>query len=361
MIDPRVERLARVVVEYSLGLKPKEAVSIAGSPAGAPLVLAIYEKALEQGAFPRLKIGLPGANEVFYRTASEAQLDHLSEIDLFEAKHIQCSVSVAGETNTRSLASIPSEKLARVRKARQPLKNAKRKHRWNVVTYPTDAYAQDADMSLRRFENFVFAACLCDADDPVRTWQDFRDTLRRRADALGRPEEILIRGESTDLRLGIGKRKVCVSAGEVNLPDGEIYFGPVEDDVEGTIRFTYPAILEGREVEDVAFRFEKGSVVEATASKNQDLLDHMFALDDGARRAGELGIGCNFGVDRFTRNLLFDEKIGGTVHLGMGESYPETEGQNHSAIHLDFVCDLRTGGEVVVDGKTILKDGEFLF
>jgi aminopeptidase len=291
-----------------------------------------------------LKVNLPGASEIFYGTATRGQLDHLSEIDLFEAEHLTCSVSVAGATNTRSLADIPSEKLARVRKAMQPLKNAKRKHRWNVVTYPTDAYAQDADMSLKAFTEFVFAACLCDGEDPVKTWTEFRDSLRRRADAIDRPEEILIRGEGTDLRMGMGKRKVCVSAGEVNLPDGEIYFGPVENDVDGTIRFTYPAILEGREVENVMFRFEKGSVVEASATKNQDILDNMFALDDGARRAGELGIGCNFGVDRFTRNLLFDEKIGGTVHLGMGESYPETEGQNHSAIHLDFVCDLRQGG-----------------
>jgi aminopeptidase len=360
MLDPRIDKLARIVVEYSLLLKPGETVSLAGTPEAAPLLLALYGRSLKAGAHPRLKVALPEANEIFYRLASDAQLDHCSEIDLFETEQLQCSVSVSSETNTRSLAGADPARIARVRKARRPLKDARRKLRWNVVTFPLNAYAQDADMSLHDFEAFVFNACFCNEEDPVRAWSEFRDRLRKRADTLGRPEEVRIRGEGTDLRLGIGKRKVCVSCGEVNMPDGEIYMGPVEDDVDGTIRFTYPAILEGREVEDIRFRFEKGTVVEATAAKNQEILDRMFELDDGARRAGELGIGCNFGVDRFTRNLLFDEKIGGTVHLGMGESYPETEGRNHSAIHLDFVCDLRRGGEVTVDGKTFLKDGRFM-
>ncbi|MHC5039035.1 MAG: aminopeptidase [Planctomycetota bacterium] len=360
MTDPRIDRLARIVVDYSLGLKAGEAVSIAGPPPAKSLLLAIYERALREGAFPHLKVTLPEATERFYRIASEAQLDHLSPIDLFEADHVQCSAAVIAESNTRALAAVPAEKIARVRKAKQPLKDAKRKQRWNVVTFPTDAYAQDAGMSLHAFEEFVFRACFCDEEDPVEAWRAFRERLRARAEALGRPEEIRIRGEGTDLTLGIGKRKVCVSCGEVNMPDGEIYFGPVEDAVEGVIRFSYPAILEGREIEEITFRFEKGVVVEAKAARNQDLLDKMLDVDEGARRVGELGIGCNFGVDRFTRNLLFDEKIGGTVHLGMGESYPETEGQNHSAIHIDFLCDIREEGEVTVDGKTLLENGSFL-
>lgn len=359
MIDPRAEKLARVVTEYSLGLKAGETVLLSGNPAGKPLLLALYEAALKAGAHPRLRAAFPETGEIYYRTASDEQIDRVDEIDLFEIEHAQATVSVSAETNTRTLSAATPERLARVRKARQPLKDARRKLRWNVVTWPTDAFAQDASMSTRDFADFVFRACFLDRDDPLRAWSDFRETLRARAEAIQRPREVRITGEGTDLTLAINGRKVCVSAGEVNLPDGEIYLGPVEDSVDGVIRFTYPAVLEGREVEDVVFHFEKGSVVKAEASRNLELLEKMFALDDGARRAGELGIGCNPGIDRFTRNLLFDEKIGGTVHLGMGESYPETEGENHSAIHLDFVCDLRRGGKVVVDGTTLLENGEF--
>ncbi len=360
MNDPRLSKLADIVVDYSLALKRGETVTIGGPSPGAPLILAIYEKALRAGAFPRLKVSLPGEAEIFYRNASDEQLGHLGEIDLFEAEHVQCSVNVAASSNTRALSGVDGAKIGRVRKARQPLKDRKRKQRWNVLTYPTDAFAQEAEMSLEDFSAFVYRACLCEEDDPVGAWKGFRETLRARAESVQRPEEVRIHGPGTDLTLKIGKRKVCVSAGEVNLPDGEIYMGPVEDAVDGVIRFTYPAILEGREVEDITFHFEKGRVVKAEAAKNLDLLEKMFALDEGARHAGELGIGCNESVDRFTRNLLFDEKIGGTVHLGMGESYPETEGKNHSAIHLDFVCDIRKGGEVLVDGKPFLRDGVFL-
>ena len=360
MTDPRVEKLARVVVDYSLGLKKGEAVSIAGAPAAAPLLLALYGRALEAGAFPHLRVNLPGAAELFYAKASPEQLDRLSDIDLYEAEHLTCSVNVGSETNTRALTGVPPEKLGRVRVARKALKDAKRKHRWNVTTFPTEAFAQDAEMSLADYEEFVFRACFCYEPDAVEAWKAFRETLRLRAAAFDRPQEVVLRGDGTNLRLRIGGRKICVSCGEVNMPDGEIYAGPVEDGVDGVIRFSFPAIMEGREIEDVRFEFAKGQVTKATAARNQSLLDRMLSLDEGARRVGELGLGCNYGVDRFTRNLMFDEKIGGTVHLGMGESYAETEGKNHSAIHLDFVCDLGKDGEILVDGKAIMRGRKYL-
>jgi aminopeptidase len=215
-------------------------------------------------------------------------------------------------------------------------------------------------MSLPEFEDFVYAAGFLDADDPVAAWKDFEQRLERVGSFLESVSELRVVAEDTDLRIGVGGRRWIRSRGRENFPDGEIFTGPVETSVEGTIRFTYPAIFQGREVDDVRLRFVGGEVVEASASRGEDLLREMIAVDEGARRAGEFAFGLNEAVTAFTREILFDEKIGGTVHLALGTAYPETGSTNRSALHWDLICDLRNGGEVYADGELAYRDGAFL-
>jgi aminopeptidase len=232
--------------------------------------------------------------------------------------------------------------------------------RWVVTLYPTQAAAQDAHMSLRDFEDFVFHAGFLDRDDPVAEWK----RLGGRIAALGRrlegKRELRVVGDGTDLTLGVAGRTWVSSDGHENFPDGELFTGPVETSVEGTIRFTYPAVFDGRQVSGVELEFQEGEVVTARAERGQELLEEMLAMDDGARRAGEFSFGLNDAVREFTGHTLFDEKIGGTVHLALGASYPESGGKNESALHWDLVCDLRAGSEVYADGELVYRDGRFL-
>ena len=215
-------------------------------------------------------------------------------------------------------------------------------------------------MSFDEYVDFVRRAGFLHLDDPAARWRELRGAIDRVADFLERVQELRVVSDGTDLRLGTGGRKWVRSYGHRNFPDGETYTGPVEDEVEGTIRFTYPGLYRGREVDGVRLRFERGEVVEATADDGEDFLHQMIAMDEGARRVGEFAFGLNESVQSFTRNTLYDEKIGGTVHLALGAAYPETGSQNESALHWDIVCDLRDGGEVYADGELVYRDGRFL-
>lgn len=366
MRDPRVERMAVVLVEYSLGVNEGDLVRIQGGPEGAPLLLALYEEVLARGGNPWVQLGLEGADEVFYAKASDAQLDFVPKFALAIIEEIQASISVWTETNTKRLTNADPAKQARRARATRPLSErfleraAKKELRWTGTLYPTPAFAQDAEMSLREFEDFVFRACRVDEPDPVAAWRE----LSRWQDGLVRwlsaRDEVHIVGPGTDLRLRTGGRTWINCDGHENFPDGEVFTGPIEDSVEGHIRFTYPACLYGREVEDVRLEFKGGRVVKASAGKNEKFLQKMLETDEGARYVGEFAFGTNSGIQRFTKNTLFDEKIGGTVHLALGRGYPESGSRNASAIHWDMVCDLREGGEVRVDGAPFLRDGKIL-
>jgi aminopeptidase len=215
-------------------------------------------------------------------------------------------------------------------------------------------------MSLAEYESFVYGAGFLDDDDPVARWREFADRLARTTGFLASKRELRIVAEDTDLTLAVDGRTWIASSGQENFPDGEVFTGPVETSVEGTIRFTYPAVFQSREVDDVRLRFERGEVVEATAARGQDFLEKMIGMDEGARRVGEFAFGLNDAVTAFTRNILFDEKIGGTVHLALGTAYPETGGVNRSGLHWDMICDLRSGSEVYADGELVYRDGRFL-
>lgn len=354
-MDSRVMELASLLVGYSLKVKRNESVNISGTELAKPLILAAYEEVIKKGAHPIVNVAFDEANEIFYREASPAQLDHLSPVKLYTAKKIDAAVFIHAPSNTRMLTGVPPEKLSRVKRTNKPVSDTiMRKVRWVLVNYPTQALAQEAEMSISQYAEFLFKSCLVD-------WENMRKDLKYLKGLLERSDQVRIVGKETDLSFSIRGRKAIICAGESNMPDGEIFTAPVEGSVEGRIYYGFPAIYGGREVTGIRLRFEKGRVVEASAEKNEDLLLSLIETDRGAGVPGEFGIGYNYGIDRFTRDILFDEKIGGTIHIALGKAYAESGGKNDSALHWDMIKDLREGGAVILDGRPIMENGVFHF
>ncbi len=366
MADARVDAVAKVLVNYSVDVKPGQLVRITGSPEGAPLILALCQRVLEAGGHPYLNLGLEEATEVVLRFASDAQLDYLPSFSKTIVDAIDADIHVWTEANTRRLTSIDPARMSRRVASRRELNDryfervGKKELHWVGTQYPTNAVAQDADMSLGEFEDFLYGACRVNEKDPIAAWQDVSRRQARLVDYLSAHSRIHVVGPDTDLHLTTKGRVWENCDGRQNFPDGEIFTGPIEDSVEGTIRYTFPACYFGREVEDVRLTFKKGKVVEASAAKNEALLKEMLDVDEGARFVGEFAFGTNPGIQRFTKNTLFDEKIGGTIHLALGKGFAETGSKNTSAIHWDMVCDLRQDGRVEVDGETFVENGKIL-
>lgn len=358
--DPRLAKLARIVTQYCTEIKKGEKVIINGPPVAETLILALYREVLRCGAYPTLRIDLSERLEIFYEEASEHQLDYCPVEDLFIAQNFDVSLTVYAEINYRSLASVDVDKIARVQIARKEVRQtAKDKVRWNLCLFPTDAFAQESGMSTMEFENYYLSACFADEEDPVSHWRELRSRQDTWVAKLEGAKTLQIIGEDTDLTMSVEGRTICNSWGRVNMPCGEIYTSPVEDTVEGTIKFSYPAIYNGREIEELVLRFKRGVVIEAYAKKGLDVIEMVLGLDEGARRVGEIGIGTNYRLNKFTKNMLLDEKMGGTIHLALGDSYTETGGQNNSVIHLDILKDLKKGGQILFDGKIIQENGQF--
>jgi aminopeptidase len=366
MADPRVETLARILVDYSVEVRPNHLVWITGGSAGAPLILAVYQKVLERGAHPFLEVEPEETEELFYAYASDAQLDYMPPFTMEIVEQIDANIGIWTDVNTRQLTNTAPAKQARRSVARRPFSDrfleraTKKELRWVGTLYPSQAYAQDAEMSLREFEDFVYGACLVHEPDPIKAWKKISKEQQRIVDWLNKARKIHVLGPDTDLKLEVKGRTWINCDGHENFPDGEIFTGPIEDSVNGHIRYSFPACAYGREVEDVRLQFKDGKVVKATAAKNEQFLLKMLKSDKGARYVGEFALGTNYGIQRFTKNILFDEKIGGTIHLALGKGFPESGSKNKSAIHWDMVCDLRKGGEVHVDGTLFLKDGKIL-
>jgi aminopeptidase len=366
MRDPRVENLARILVRYSVKLKDGDTCAIRGSTAGEPLIAAVYEEALRAGANPTVAMSFDGQSSSYFRSASDAQLDWISPTSRWEAEECDANIVIGAETNTRELSQVPPERQARRRAATRDLmettlrRSAEGDFRWVYTLFPTPAYASDAEMSLAEFEDFYYSACFADEEDPVGAWQTAAEEWKRLADWIEGHEEVHVTAPGTDIKLGITGRKFIAADGEHNMPDGEFFTAPVEDSVEGEVSFHLPAMVGGREVVGARLRFDSGRVVDASAERGEDYLVSLLDTDEGSRRLGELGIGTNFGIDRGTRDVLLDEKIGGTVHMAVGASYPECGGKNESAVHTDLVCDLRGGGRIEVDGQPFQEDGQFV-
>jgi len=364
--DRRVESLARVICEYSLRVEAGQLMLIEAPALAEPLVLEIVTRALEMGALPRVRVAAEGSQLAFLSEAAEEQLTTLLPSAMPEMAAIDLRVAIHSAWNTRELSGVDPAKVAAVREARAPLmelymrRSAAKELRWCVTAYPCEAFAQDADMSLAAYEDFVYRAGWLHLPDPVAAWRGFAEKLRAIADRLSGVRTLRVLAEDTDLTVGVAGRTWVPCNGERNFPDGEVFTGPIETETTGDVRFSFPAIFSGREVEDVRLRFDGGRVVRSEAAAGQELLRQMLAIDDGASILGEFAIGTNYGVQGFSKQILFDEKIGGTCHMAVGAGYPETGSTNHSGLHWDMVCDLRSGGEIHADGELIYRDGRFL-
>jgi aminopeptidase len=363
--DQRADALARILVHYSAAVQEGDVCVIQGEIASEPLALAVYEEVVKAGAYPIVELLMEGQAPAFFKHAKDAQLDWVSPTALWVAENVDARIRLMADQNTRALSGVDPDRQTRRQAAAKPLmetmmrRTAAGEFRWALTLFPTHAYAAEADMSLADYEDFYYRACLCDRDDPVEAWKQQSQETRRLAEWMVGKEEIRIEGPGTDLRLNIADRTFIAADGRHNMPDGEFFTGPVEDSATGHVTYSYPAVYGGREVAGVKLRFEAGRIVDASAERNEEFLIKTLDTDEGARRLGELGIGTNYGIDRFTKEILLDEKIGGTIHLAVGMSYPETGGTNNSAVHWDMVCDLRQGGRITVDGQPLQVDGSF--
>ncbi len=363
MTDSRVLKLAKVLVQYSLEIKPNQQFLITADPLAREMTLAVYEEAIKAGAHVTVMQPLPGADQIFFKYANDSQLDYVSPVRKLMIETFDATLSVGAPENRRTLAGVDGKRLSRNQKAGQGImktymqRAAQKELRWCTTIFPNNANAQDADMSLADYTEFVFGAGMLNEEDPVAFWKKEGINQRRLTAWLTGKDAVTIKGSNVDLSLSVKGRTFIEADGKYNFPDGEIFTGPVEDSVNGWVRFRYPAIYAGQEVTDIELWFENGKVVKEKASKNQELLTSMLNTDAGARYLGEWGIGTNYGITRFTKSMLFDEKIGGTIHLAVGASYPETGGKNESGVHWDMLCDMAES-EIKVDGELFYKDGK---
>jgi aminopeptidase len=365
MVDPRLEKLAQVLVHYSLKIRRHDLFRISGPALATPLMRAMFGEALAAGAYPYVRIGGEGLEELFYRNASDEQLRFVSDLDRQETERMNATVGIGGKWNTREFTGVDPQRLAMRRLATSELQRrfleraAKGELRWCATQYPTHAEAQDAEMSLREYEDFVFAAGMLHEADPVAAWERVRTEQDQIVAVLARAKRLTFKGPHIDLQVAVAGRTWISAAGTENFPDGEVFTGPVEDSAAGRVRFSFPAIFHGREVDGIELTFEGGKVVRADAAKGADFLRAMLDTDAGARYLGELAFGLNYNIQRFTRNILFDEKIGGTMHMALGIGYPETGSKNTSGLHWDMICDLRSDSEVKADGTVLYRNGRF--
>jgi aminopeptidase len=367
MRDPRVERLAELITGYSLGLAPGQVVRIDAEESATPLATALHRWSLRRGALPYLEISPAGLDEILLSEGNEDQLAFIPESERVQTEQLDAWVVIWATSNTRALTRIDPERRRIHLAAHYRMIN----RRWERIgagelafcgtSFPTQAHAQDAEMSLARYEDFVYGACHVDGgDDPIAHWESVSAELAARARQLDGVRDLRIVGPDTDLRLSVEGRPWIASDGKYNMPDGEVFTSPVETATEGEIHFAFPSIFQGREVENVRLRFEGGRVVHAEASAGEDYLRVLIATDEGAGVLGEVAFGLNYEIDRFTRDILFDEKIGGTMHLALGGGFDEAGTQNTSDLHWDLICDLREDGEVYADGELVWRAGSFL-
>ena len=360
MSDPRLRAFARLLAHYAIKAQPKEHIGVETTAEAAPLVEELYEELLRAGAVPVVRMSPASLTERLFRAGQDHHFDEVSSFDLAYAKAMAGTIRIMASPNTRDLAAFPPSIAARLAKSRRPVRKILLAKKWSLTLFPTQAYAQDADMNLRDFEDFVYAANFLDRKDPVAEWEKLEKWHQKLIARLHKADQVRIVGPDTDLTMSVKKRTFVSSVATHNVPSGEVFTGPIEDSAEGEIRYDFPVCNGGREIDGIRLVFRKGLVVEASAKKNEDYLKQMLDMDPGARRLGELGIGTNYGIQRFIKNILFDEKIGGTIHLAVGESYTETGGVNKSSLHWDMIKDLRKDGAIYLDGELFQKNGKFV-
>jgi aminopeptidase len=363
MPDPRVSKLAKVLINYSLKIQPGEQLVIQTTPLADELTLAAYEEAVKAGAHVMVLNHVPGTREVFFKHASDEQLTHVAPMQKFMLENTDAFLRIWADSNTRALSGIDPQKLAQFGRANAEMsklmmqRSATGDLKWCLTVYPTNAMAQDADMNLMDYTEFVYGAGMLNEENPVKFWEEEAERQRKLINWMKGHKDVVIKGSNIDITMSIEGRSFIESAGTHNFPSGEVYASPIEDSVNGWVRFKYPAIHNGQEIHDIQLWFENGKVVREEAAKNQELLTALLDTDEGARYLGELGIGTNYGIQRFTKNMLFDEKIGGTIHLAVGAGFPEGGGKNESGLHWDMLCDM-SDGEIRVDGELFYQNGK---
>jgi aminopeptidase len=366
MIDPRVQKLAKILVHYSTAVKPGEIVRIMGTAAGEPLLREVYREVLRAGAHPVVRMALADEDCLYYGEAIDDELDYLSPLLLHEVETMDVSIRTFPDQNPHALTSVdPTKKQRRLRAMRMLTEKFTERWkegrlRWVGTIYPTPALAQEARMSLEEFADFVFAAGKLNEENPADAWRALSARQQKICDRLNQCSEMRYKGLDTDLTFSCRGRTWVNCDGRLNFPDGEVFTGPVEESVNGTIRFTYPGIFHGQEVEDIFLCFKEGRVEEARAAKGEDLLHKLLQTDAGASYVGEIAIGTNDQIRRFSKNMLFDEKMSGTIHLAVGNGIPGTGSKNVSALHWDMLKDMRDGGEIYADGALIYRNGAFV-
>ncbi len=365
-MDPRTARLAKLLINYSLELKKGQLIKIQGESVALPLMVAAYEEAVKVGANPYMVVLVPDADEAMLKHGNDDQLGFVSPLAKLEVEKIDAFLHVWGTSNTRYLSGIDSKRQALRQKARRETsmrffdRVGKKECTWVGTQYPTLADAQEAEMSLADYQDFVYGAGHVNTGDPVKHWLGVKKEQERLVKILNRIDKLEIRSKDTDLKMRVKGRKWISCHGTENFPDGEIFTSPIENTPEGVIHFSYPAVYQGREVEDVRLELKGGKVVKEYAGKNQAYLTDMLNMDDGSRYVGEIAIGTNYEIKRFSKNILFDEKIGGTCHMAVGASIVESGGKNKSALHWDMVCNLKKDAEILADGKVIYRNGKFV-
>ncbi|NTV35750.1 MAG: aminopeptidase [Anaerolineaceae bacterium] len=366
MYDQRIAKLADLMVNYSVAVQPKQKVIIRGSTLAEPLVKEVYKKVLEAGAYPLVWVNYPDLNDLFFKYANEDQLTYIHEPLKYVFENYDVLISLGAESNTKSSSHTDPARMTLQRKAMSGImktymeRSATGALKWTLTIFPTNAYAQDAEMSLEEYTDFVYNACMPDMNDPVGYWKRFSAKQQKIVEWMKGKKNVHVTAPGTDLRLSVEGRTFINCDCKENVPDGEIFTGPVEDSVEGHVHFTYPAIYSGREVTNARLWFEKGKCVKATADKNEEFLNNTLDTDAGSRYVGEFAIGTNEGINRFTGSILYDEKIGGSFHMALGAGYPETGSTNESGLHWDMICDLRNGGQITVDDVVLYKNGKFV-
>ncbi len=366
MKDPRLIKLADLLVNYSVKIQPKEWVLISSHMVAEPLTSEVVRAVLQAGGYPQVLMFSDDIEEYNIKYASDDQLDWVSPAAKMLYEQADVLIALRASSNTRNMAGIDPKKQQRLAQARQELmqiymeRSASGDLKWTLTNFPCSAYAQDADMSLTDYEDFVYGATYCDQDDPVAEWQRIHDEQQKVVDWLKGKKQVTVKSPNADLTLSIEGRTFINSDGGHNMPSGEVFTGPVEDSANGWVEYTYPAIEQGKEVDGIRLEFKDGKVVKATAEKNEEFLLAMLDSDEGSRYLGEFAIGTNYGIQKFTKSILYDEKIGGSFHMALCAGYPETGSKNVSAIHWDMICDIRQDSEIRVDGELLYKDGKFM-
>ena len=366
MSDSRIKKLADLLVSYSTKVKKGDWVVVEYQPLAEPLANQVLRAVLEAGGLPSTLVHSERLAESYYKYADKDQLEWISPFDDLYYKEADVMIYLAGAENTRYLTNADNEKLQLAAKAHGALyeimiaRETSGELRWAMTNFPTNAYAQDADMSLEEFQDFVYRATFADQEDPIAAWQQVHDDQQRIIEWLKGKKQVEVKSPNAELSLSIEGRDFINADGTFNMPSGEVYTSPIEDSAQGWVEFTYPAITMGHEVSGVRFEFQDGRIEKATAEKNQDFLLATLDTDEGARYLGEFAIGTNYGIQQFTGSILFDEKIGGSFHVAVGFGFPEIGGKNKSAIHWDFICDIKENSQIQVDGELLYQDGQFV-